>query len=44
VNSSSKGWLLDTGILVHLARESSLGRHLINHHQRRARSEVPFVS
>lgn len=44
MSSSSKGWLLDTGILVHLARESSLGRHLIDHHQLRARSDVPLVS
>jgi tRNA(fMet)-specific endonuclease VapC len=44
VSYTPKGWLLDTSILVHLGRESPRGRHVIDHHQLRARSEAPFIS
>nr|MBI4816796.1 hypothetical protein [Deltaproteobacteria bacterium] len=44
MSNAPRGWLLDTGILVHLGRESPLGRHLIDFHHLRARADVPFIS
>lgn len=37
------GWLADTNILLHVLRASSLGRHLIDGAQFRARKDAPQI-
>lgn len=37
-------WLLDTSIVVHVLRATSLGRYLVETEQLRARPDVPLIS
>lgn len=42
--TDESSWLVDTNILVHVARGSPLGRHIVEDLALRARSLTPFVS
>lgn len=44
MTSGAQSWLLDTGIIVHVMRGSSLGRHLVDDQQLRGRAEAPLIS
>lgn len=44
MNAREPGWFADTNVVLHVLRGSSLGRHLIDALQFRARKDAPQIS